>query len=319
MYRKAKPLFLFCETPLHVGTGSDLGIIDLPIQRERHTGFPKIESSSVKGSLREAFERNHNQHPVSGAGYQELVHRTFGFDGSNEHELTKEGNFFAEKKSREFTGCISVTDARLILFPVKSQTGVFAWITCPRVANRFINEIREYCPEIDTTALDYVSENTTGMKSTVRLGNGEVALEEYVFPGIDESKKVEQLGAFLAGNLFNNPEDYWAAKLSKDIVVLTDDDFADFVQFSTEVITRNKIDNETGTVTDTALFTIEFLPSESLLYSLVMFAPEFRKNGLTQDDVTKFFNLNQPAVFQIGGNASLGKGIVRTKSTKTKS
>jgi CRISPR-associated protein Cmr4 len=312
MYQTAKPLFLFCETPLHAGTGSDLGIIDLPIQRERHTGFPKIESSSLKGSLRDAFERNQNPQSIPGNNYTELVHRTFGFDGSSDKELTKDGSFFADKKSREFTGCISVSDARLLLFPVKSQQGVFAWITCPRVANRFIDEIREYCPDIDNTSLEIVKENTTGVKSTVRLANDEVALEEYIFPGIQGSKSVEQLGAFLAGNLFKDPGTYWADKLTKDIVVLSDDDFADFVQFSTEVITRNKIDNETGTVSETALFTVEYLPSESLLYSLVMFAPEFRKNGLTQKEVRNFFHSNQPAIFQIGGNASLGKGIVRT-------
>ena len=56
MYKNAKPLFFMCETPLHAGSGSDLGIVDLPIQRERHTNFPKVESSSLKGALREGFE-----------------------------------------------------------------------------------------------------------------------------------------------------------------------------------------------------------------------------------------------------------------------
>ncbi|HRI29847.1 MAG TPA: hypothetical protein PK715_17435, partial [Chitinophagales bacterium] len=32
---------LICETPLHAGTGDDLGFVNLPIQRERHTDFPK--------------------------------------------------------------------------------------------------------------------------------------------------------------------------------------------------------------------------------------------------------------------------------------
>ena len=34
-----------------------------------------------------------------------------------------------------------LSDARLLLFPVKSMKGVFAWITCPRVLNRFISEL----------------------------------------------------------------------------------------------------------------------------------------------------------------------------------
>ena len=49
MFKVAKPVFLIVETPLHAGSGSDLGAVDLPIQRERHTDFPKVEGSSVKG------------------------------------------------------------------------------------------------------------------------------------------------------------------------------------------------------------------------------------------------------------------------------
>ena len=56
MFKIARPLFLICETPLHAGSGDALGVVDLPIQRERHTGFPKIEASSLKGALRESFE-----------------------------------------------------------------------------------------------------------------------------------------------------------------------------------------------------------------------------------------------------------------------
>jgi CRISPR-associated protein Cmr4 len=312
MYRTTQPLFLFCETPLHAGSGSDLGIIDLPIQRERHTGFPKIESSSLKGSLREAFERK----PTIN---QSMVHRTFGFDDAAIlDDETK--SFFKGKEDRQFTGCIAFTDARLLLFPVKSQKGVFAWITCPRVVSRFISDLREYCPKINISNLVPISNNYTGKDSSVLTNSGEVGLEEYIFSGFEESEDVTNLGGFIASCLFSDLGEYWAEKLMKDIVVVSDDDFADFVQHSTEVITRNKIDNETGTVSDTALFTEEYLPSESLLYSLALFAPEFKKGGLTQEQVQQFFTDNLPAVFQIGGNASIGKGIVRTKpSTKPKS
>ena len=42
-------LLIFTRTPLHVGAGSSVGAIDQPIQRERHTGFPIIPGSSLKG------------------------------------------------------------------------------------------------------------------------------------------------------------------------------------------------------------------------------------------------------------------------------
>ncbi len=65
MFKKAKIMSLICETPLHAGSGSDLGFVDLPIQRERHTEFPKIEASSLKGAIREVFDDN-NEKTING-------------------------------------------------------------------------------------------------------------------------------------------------------------------------------------------------------------------------------------------------------------
>ena len=46
-------LYVFTRTPLHVGAGASVGAIDQPVQRERHTGFPIIPGSSIKGVLRD--------------------------------------------------------------------------------------------------------------------------------------------------------------------------------------------------------------------------------------------------------------------------
>jgi len=34
MFKESKLLFLYTETPLHVGSGNSLGVVDLPIQLE---------------------------------------------------------------------------------------------------------------------------------------------------------------------------------------------------------------------------------------------------------------------------------------------
>ena len=94
------------------------------------------------------------------------------------------------------------------------------------------------------------------------------------------------------------------------------------MQHSTEVVTRTKINNETGTVSDTALFTEEYLPAESILYSIALFSPEFKKEKegrLDQAAVAKFYNDHLPTIFQIGGNATIGKGIVRTNKNPNQS
>jgi len=100
MYRKSNLLFLMNQTPMHAGSGDSLGIIDMPIQRERHTSFPKIEASSLKGSIREHFER------AKGEKDKGLL-AAFGTEGEN------------GKGSR--AGALGFTDARLLLFPVKSN------------------------------------------------------------------------------------------------------------------------------------------------------------------------------------------------------
>ena len=47
-------LFIHTLTRLHPGSGTALGVVDLPVQRERHTQWPLIPGSSLKGILRDA-------------------------------------------------------------------------------------------------------------------------------------------------------------------------------------------------------------------------------------------------------------------------
>ena len=56
MFEKKAALFLYAVSPVHVGAGSSVGVIDNPIQRERHTGHPSFAGSGIKGALRHSFE-----------------------------------------------------------------------------------------------------------------------------------------------------------------------------------------------------------------------------------------------------------------------
>src|SRR6266852_2708279 len=63
-------LGLHAQTALHPGSGTALGAVDLPIQRERHTLWPNIAGSALKGILRDACrekivcEKNLQDEPV---------------------------------------------------------------------------------------------------------------------------------------------------------------------------------------------------------------------------------------------------------------
>lgn len=298
MYDKANPLFLLCESPLHAGSGSGLGIVDLPIQREKHTGFPKVEGSSLKGSLREFFETK----------YQPGEANTLALFGSDSDA--------EEGKSQ--AGAMGVSDARLLLFPVKSMKGVFAWVTCPRILHRFKEDYELSGQGLD---LEIPPAGSVAPGSSLLLTGKRVVLEEYAFKDVQESAVVAALGEWLASQLHGEERHYWSEKMERDIFVLEDEDFQDFANLSTEVITRTKINSETGTVEPGALFTEEYLPSDSLLYSVIFTRGEFQNKDKdkdatrTEEQLRTFFarTLEAFPILQLGGNYTLGKGVLRTK------
>lgn len=97
--------------------------------------------------------------------------------------------------------------------------------------------------------------------------------------------------------------------------ILSYEDFMDFVTMYTEIITRNRIVQETGTTDDSALFTEEYLPAESILYTLVLASDRMtdKDKKYTAEENMKNFKNNFPDLVQIGGNATVGKGLVRVK------
>ena len=315
MYKIAKPLFLIAETPIHAGSGNDLGYIDNPIQREVHTGYPKIEGSTLKGAIRQAFEAKAGKDKNKWI----KINKVFGYDEDLPEDVKGDvSSHFGE--NTDFAGAISFTDARILLFPVKSLKGTFAWITCPRVLAKFKKELEEVCnPKVNT---NFQIPNLNGkalitQKSNLRLDNGKIQLDEYIYD-VEENEQVNSIAKWLKENVFPN-NGLEVGDIEKQLVIVDNDDFADFVRFGTEVVTRIKIDNDTGTVKEGALFTVEYLPSETVMYSLVMFAPEFRKEGMSEKEVEKFFDDNKPDYFQLGGDATLGKGIFYLKVLNSKS
>lgn len=339
MYQKVRPLFLYCETPLHAGSGSDLGIVDLPIQRERHTGYPKIESSSLKGALREDFESNTHEVTVAGKSFKVndgLRSKSKGVGIGK--PLTLAFGPEGDEANEAHAGALAFTDARLLLFPVKSMKGVFVWITCPAILRRLERDMR-LVDEYKDFRIDGIPGDLSQSDASfaawesdceAEVSGADVAiLEEYTFALVNSYKdkiKVKEngqdpgtgLGKYLCEKL-NIQDNYLNEKMRTDILVLSDDDFRDFVEMSTEVITRTKIDNETGTVQKGGLFTEEYLPSDSLMYSMVMSAPVFQKSDdrakcdiKEADEVMEYFAKGLRPIIQLGANATLGKGLLRT-------
>jgi len=256
-----KPFFIKVITPLHVGSGSDLGVVDMPIQRESHTGFPKIEASSLKGSIRSEF--------VSKNGEEE-AETIFGTGDKG--------------------GDLGFSDARILFFPVKSVNGVFAYITCPMVLKRLEEDLKLNDKNLKLKNIPTVNDDIciTFKNNINTINNKEhIVIEEYSFQ-VSKNK--------LDDSLFDN-----IPKIEIDktrLVIISDNNFIHFVKNSTEVITRIRI-GENGVVDKKsgALFTEEYLPAETVMYALAI------------GKIDKFIN-ETPTLLQVGGNSTLGKGIV---------
>ena len=311
MYKIKKVMFMIAQTPVHAGSGSDTGVIDLPIQREKHTTFPKIEASSLKGCIREAAEKNPDKGNYIGIEHQTCIDLVFGPEDDSRH-----------------AGAISFTDARILLFPVKSVKGVFAWVTCPSVLNRFNNDMKiaESGIELPVPPENSIAEGSVNL---INKNNSQtdtvVMLEEFLIK-VKKDAAVKELAQKISNEIGNGNALY--KELVKRLVVLSDDDFRDFVNLSTEVITRTKINNTTGTVETGALFNEEYLPAEIVMYSIVMAAPLFVEKkeekeklkktlndaGVREEEfVMGFLQQKLPAYVQIGGNSTLGKGIMSVR------
>lgn len=307
MFKSAKLLFLYTETPLHVGSGTSLGTVDLPIQRERHTNLPMIQSTGIKGKLRSTFQNN------GLADQKEVLKVIFGPDSGN---------------ASDHAGALSPGDGRILLFPVRSLAGVFAWITCPLVINRFMRDLTLTqpsnpqawtIPTPDSSAA-LIPQAVEGRTHQIVISDA-VVLEEFTFTATPEPQ-VTEFAEWLAQHaLPSSPEyEFWRNKLRTDLVVVSDDVFKDFCQFSTDVVARTKLDPVKKTVETGALWTEENLPADTLLYA-PLFAcdprigkkediPEVAKDANAVLETVASHLSNGHSRLQLGGNETVGRGIV---------
>jgi CRISPR-associated protein Cmr4 len=263
MFEARSMLFIYVETPLHAGTGRGLGAVDLPIQRERTTGYPIIQASSLKGRLRAASDPNLN--PQVGLTKAEHL-AIFGPETGN---------------ASDHAGALSIGDARILLFPVRSLAGVFAWTTSRDALARFLREAHMVGLSVDWELPAEPDRNTALVSGDALIAGGSVVLEEFSFtPDKSQANIIREIGQWLADNaLPQTGYDYWKQALPNKLCILPEDAFRDFVLYGTEVQTHIKLDPDKKTVQSGALWTTESLPVDTLLYAPLM-ATKSRASGV---------------------------------------
>ncbi|MCX7683497.1 MAG: type III-B CRISPR module RAMP protein Cmr4 [Anaerolineae bacterium] len=293
MFQAKRMLFIYVETPLHAGTGRSLGTVDLPIQRERATHYPMIQASSLKGRLRAEMREQKgwlDDHP-------ELV-ALFGKAGDS---------------GENWAGAISPGDARILLFPVRSLAGVFAWTTSVDALARFLRAAEMVGLKPGWTLPPAPDKERAWVNGDALKADAQnIVLEEFSFAAdLSQAETVRKIGQWLANNAL--PEagyDYWKQALPKKLCILHEDAFRDFVLYGTEVQTHVRLDPDKKTVQSGALWTTESLPVDTLLYAPLMATPARDGSGMNAEKVLeKIAELNLTRT-QLGGDETTGQGMV---------
>ncbi|HVC96169.1 MAG TPA: type III-B CRISPR module RAMP protein Cmr4 [Pirellulales bacterium] len=290
-------LFLHAQTALHPGSGTALGVVDLPVQRERHTQWPLVPGSALKGILRDRCRENSR---APGGSRKDA--------DADEQLVTAFGPPTAQ--ADKHAGALAVTDARVLAFPVRSLKGVFAWVTCQAVLGRLGRDL-VLAHQVPVEAITKAPDSGQALvpKNSPLLVDGKQALlEEFDFTTAGDCGP---LAAWVAERAVG--DDFTRDRLRSHLVVLHDDDFTHFVRHATEVVARIGLDYDKKTVRDGALFYQEFLPAETLFYALVL-ANDGRRNGDAPKRAAAIIDylrghVPDGSVLQIGGDETIGKGL----------
>lgn len=292
MFEKQAAVFLYAVSPVHMGAGTATGLIDNPIQRERHTNHPSFAGSGIKGAVRHDFE--------SLGGDPALIERLFGPESGNALHA----------------GAVSFGDAQLVVFPVRSLRGGFIYATCPQALARAWRLLQLTGTQI-AWQIPEIGDGRCALTNAELLTDGKLHLEafEYETAGLKANgEKLQAIAADLAAKAL--PDDgayaYFRDKLARDLVILSDTDFGYFVENATLVEPHVRIDPETGTADSGGLFYTENLPPESLLLAPLMASgTRSGKDDLgASEAMLKIRNVLDNRLLQIGGDATTGRGLV---------
>lgn len=271
---KTKAFLIHALSPLHAGAGHSTGAVDLPVARMKGTGIPFLPGSSIKGVLRDARREKD----------PERAEAVFGPEGD----------------PSAHAGALIVGDARLIALPVRSYRGAFAWVTSPlllALAKRDLGRDLPVPAVADTAALT--------SPASVSVHEGKLYLEDLDLPARADAA-VSEWASMLAPRV--SPDD---DIFSKRFAIVDDDTMSFLWDMATQVDARVRLDENTRTVAQGALWLEESLPPETLLIG-VLAADRSRRQGVNMDpeDVLKFA-LEGEEVLQLGGHATIGRGRSR--------
>ena len=278
---------LWAHASLHAGAGSSVDGVDLPIQREGHSAWPCVFGSSVKGALRAKAEDTLGKDNAS-------IAFVFGPDSSSNN-------------TSEHAGALLVSDAKLLLLPVRSLTSHFKWVTCLPLLKRLVRDAQRLgVKSIQDITLPDIADDialVTGQNTM------DLFLEEYRFKtqSHDLSGLIETI---------NQLTGIAVTDLEKQLVIVSCDQFNYLARYATPVTPHIAIDNDKKTVKNGHLWYEETLPPETVLY-FALSAHRSRAKvseqniGLNEEQILHCITqdlFGASPYLQLGGNETVGMG-----------
>jgi len=281
----ARLFFVHALSPLHAGTGQGVGAIDLPIAREKATGLPFVPGSSVKGVLRDSCTDPDNRKKV------------FGPDTD---------------RAEEHAGSAQISDARLLLLPIRSLAGTFAWVTSPYVLRRFLRDAQDaQAAGLPTSVPSLASESqcrVTQDACQISIASGntfQVYVEDLDLSAVADPA-VNTWATWLGSKVLpNDPQ--WQQMLLQRLCVVHDDVLSFLLETATEITARIKLREDAKTVQKGGLWYEEALPTETVLYGLAVATPV----KATVQEVFAVLQSLMGQTVQVGGKATVGRGLCR--------
>jgi len=232
-HSQAQRFLLQTLDPVHVGTGGNrLGRVDLSIVREPGTKLPKIPGTSLHGAIRQYAAVCYGDMDTAGGGKNQNdchpVNYTFG-------SIKESGGDSGQ------SGRVSISDARLLLFPVYSLAGP-VWVTCPSILCEFGDTINDPGDQV-------LLPNALSTQEHLNLG------------WLMFAKASDPFNWPIAEVLNAVPEE-----IKGRTVLVSDKLFSQIVNSNLEVRTSVRIDPETGAAADKALYTYEAIPRATILW-----------------------------------------------------
>jgi len=305
-YGESSLYFFYTVTPLHIGAGRALGLVDIPVERDGF-GLPTIPSSGIKGALRERFRGD----PFEAAIFGQRIHEV-----------------------ESYAGASTILDALLVAIPVRSLKGVWALATSPFILRR----LKEYmsCVNMDSSGV----ENAINAFSV--LNHNEVILSQGARGVMEIDGKLiinEEFKLTIRGE-FNELTEL--AKIlylteSYRLIGVHDDLIKPIVERSLLRRARIRLQPETKTVEGSALWHEEDIPANTIFVTLIAYgklrisddkikelnedlkkkAEEMKKNaGKVKEYVEKKILKNGLGYLILGGHETIGRGLVKLLKVK---